>query len=179
MKVITPAVTLRNGAVVGWAEFITWSAHKQRMSLDPHTYRVEWGEEHSKKMREIVDRSYTDGTRKRNWSYGAKNGQSRAVITPVGEFGSAAEAARHYHVRADLMRARIQDPANPDFRYLVEEDLEQRVRLRPGVRPVSTPDGVFPSISAAARHYGVGRRTVKTWIRGMRAPEFSYVQDVG
>jgi transposase-like protein len=179
MKVVTPTVALRNGSVVGWSEFIKWSAHKQRMSLDPHTHRVEWGREHSEKMREIVERSYEAGTRKLNWSYGSKNGQSRAVVTPAGEFGSIAEAARHYQVRADLMRAWIRDPAKLDFRYLAEEDPEQRVRLRPGVRSVSTPNGVFPSISAAARHYGVGRRTVKTWIRGMRASEFSYVQADG
>ena len=175
MKVVAPAVMLRSGTVVDWAEFIKWSAHKQRMSLDPHTYRVEWGTEHSKKMREIVDRSYTAGTRKLNWSYGAKNGQSRAVVTPAGEFGSIAEAARHYKVRGETLRMWIRDANKPEFRFAAEEDPEKRGRLRPGLRSVRTPEGIFPSINAAAMHYGVGRRTIKTWIRGMRASEFSYV----
>ena len=179
MKVLAPAVTLRNGMVVDWAEFIKWSAHKQRMSLDPHTYRVEWGTGHSEKMREIVDRSYAAGSRKLNWSYGAKNGQARAVATPKGEFGSIAEAARGYEVSAQALRMWIRDPDKPEFRFVAEEDPEKRARLRPGARSVRTPEGIFPSINAAAMHYGVGRRTIKTWIRGMRASEFSYVQDAG
>jgi hypothetical protein len=172
-------VILRNGAKVSWEEFARWSGHRQRMALDPHTYRVDWKPNHCEKMSQIVKKSYEEGTRKLTWHFGAKNGQSRAVVTPAGEFGSIAEAARHYQVRGEVMRAWIGDLAKPEFRFAVEEDPEKRARLRPGPRSVKTPDGIFPSINAAARHYGVGQRTIKTWIRGMRASEFSYVEGTG
>ena len=172
-------VTLRNGTEVSWDDFARWSSHRQRMALDPPTYHVSWEPEHCEKMSQIVKKSYEEGTRKLNWHFGARNGQSRAVVTPAGEFGSITEAARHYHVRGEMLRMWIRDPNKPDFRFAAEEDPEKRARLRPGLRPVRTPDGVFPSINAAARHYGVGQRTIKTWIRGMRATEFSYVEGTG
>ena len=168
-------VTLRNGNKVSWDDFARWSGHRQRMALDPPTYHVSWDPDHSEKMSRIVKKSYETGTRRLNWHFGAKNGQSRAVVTPAGEFGSIAEAARYYQVRGEVLRMWIRDPDKPEFRFVAEEDPEKRARLRPGARSVRTPDGIFPSINAAAMHYGVGRRTIKTWIRGMRASEFSYV----
>jgi len=130
-------------------------------------------------MTRIEKKSDISGTRKLNWHFGAKNGQARAVVTPKGVFGSIAEAAREYEVSAQALRMWIRDSDKPEFRFAAEEDPEKRSRLRPGTRPVRTPDGVFPSINAAARHYGVGQRTIKTWIRGMRASKFSYVQGAG
>ena len=168
-------VTLRNGNKVSWDDFARWSGHRQRMALDPPTYHVSWDPDHSEKMSRIVKKSYETGTRRLNWHFGAKNGQSRAVVTPAGEFGSIAEAARHYQVRGEVLRMWIRNPDKPEFRFVAEEDPEKRARLRPGARSVRTPDGIFPSINAAARHYGVSQRTIKTWIRGMRASEFSYV----
>ncbi len=167
-------VTLRNGTVVQWDVFARWSSHRQRMSLDPHTYRINWDPSHCEKMSTIVKKSYELGTRRNNWHYGAKNGQSRAVFTPKGQFGSIAEAARFYQVRAEQMRAWLADPLKPEFGFVEEEDALTKARLRPGRKAVCTPEGTFPSISAAARHYGVGERTIKTWIRGMRKTEFWY-----
>lgn len=168
-------VTLANKNQVDWEEFMHWSQHKQRMSLMPHTHKVTWGEEHCRKMREIVTASYADGTRRVNWNYGEKNGRSRAVITPQGQFPSITAAAQHYAVTGNTMKDWITKTRADRFRFVNEMTKDEISKRSCLPKPVMTPDGRFPSIKAAAEHYQVGIRTIKTWIRGMRADEFNYI----
>ena len=60
------------------------------------------------------------------------------------------------------------------YRYANPLSEDERKKLRPGKRAVMTPSGRFESIAAAAKYYGVGVRTIKTWIRSMRKDEFKY-----
>jgi hypothetical protein len=167
-------VTLANGRQVIWDEFSMWTAHKQRMGLDPHAKKMSWGVSHSETMRQIVKESYENGTRKTNWNYGSKNGMSKAVMTPEGEFSSLKEAINHYKVSAEKMRTWIYKTRSTEFYLLSRTTGSDRGILSSRAKAVMTPDGKFDSINATARHYGVGCRTIKTWIRSMRKDEFSY-----
>lgn len=167
-------VTLANGEQVSWEEFSCWTANKQRMGLNPHAKKMSWGISHSEKMRQIVKASYGNGTRKTNWNYGGKNGRARAVMTPAGEFSSLKESIEHYGVSVGKMRDWMRKTRSSEFYYLELLGDQEKQKLNPGKRAVITPSGIFESINATARHYGVGIRTIKTWIRTMRKDEFSY-----
>ena len=171
---VDKTVKLFNGAEVSWDEFSGWSSHRQRMNLTPTSEGVNYGPDHCHKMREIVIRSYLEGTRTTNWNYGAKNGQAKAVMTPDGEFPTRSAACSHYKVSRDKFRKWMRDMPK-DFFFVNPDDVDAtKVKVR-RLKAVSTPDGIFPSINSAARHFNVGARTIKTWVRKMRADEFKYV----
>ena len=165
-------VTLANGGQVSWDEFSCWSANKQRMGLNPHAKKMSWGVTHSEKMQQIVKASYENGARKTNWNYGGKNGRAKALVTPDGQFSSCKEATKHYGVRAEQMRDWIYKTRRNEFYFL--ETIAGDIGKGSRAKIVITPDGKFDSINATARYYGVGIRTIKTWIRTMRKNEFSY-----
>jgi|GEM_PF-2209207 hypothetical protein len=167
-------VKLFNGKEVSWDEFSRWSAHRQMMNLTPVSENITYGEDHCHKMREIVKRSYEDGTRRTNWNYGSKNGKSKAIMTPAGEFPCLKAACVYYKVSIQKLRTWIQEmPAK--FYYTNPENANNSIRHNSRRKSVSTPVGIFSSIKAAARHFNVGERTIKTWIRKMRADEFKYI----
>jgi hypothetical protein len=171
---VDKTVKLFNGAVVSWDEFSGWSSHRQRMNLTPTSEGVSYGPDHCHKMREIVIRSYLEGTRRTNWNYGAKNGQAKAVMTPDGEFPTRSAACSHYKVSRDKFRKWMRDLPK-DFFFVNPDDVDAKKVKGRRLKAVSTPDGIFPSINSAARHFNVGARTIKTWVRKMRADEFKYV----
>ena len=166
-------VKLFSGAEVSWEEFSGWSSHRQMMNLTPTSEDISYGPDHCHKMREIVTRSYEEGTRRTNWNYGAKNGKSKAIKTPDGEFPTLSSACLHYKVSRVKLREWM-SALPKDFFFVIPDDDANKVKgLR--LKAVSTPDGIFPSINSAARHFNVGARTIKTWVRKMRANEFKYV----
>ena len=167
-------VKLFNGSEVSWDEFSGWSSHRQRMNLTPTSEGVSYDPDHCHKMREIVSRSYQDGTRKTNWNYGAKNGQAKAVMSPDGEFPTLSATCLHYKVSRDKLREWMRDMPKDFFFVNPDGSGETKVKGR-RLKAVSTPDGIFPSINSAARHFNVGARTIKTWVRKMRVDEFKYV----
>jgi len=178
MKRETLYVTISNGTKVPFEEFEKWSQHKQRMHTDHPIRQVKWGLDHSDKMSQIVKAQYQFGTRIKNWNYGKRNGQSVAVMTPAGEFETIKSAAAHYRVGAATLKELIKSKPN-DFYYINQLPTEKIRKLRPGKRPVMTPEGKFEAINSAARHYGVSPRTIKTWIRTMRKAEFKYITNEG
>jgi hypothetical protein len=167
-------VTLANGTQVPFEEFEKWSPHKQRMHTDHPIRQVKWGLDHSQKMSGIVKAQYAAGERPKPGHYGAANGQARAVITPQGHYPTLKAAADAHGITTQLLRELIAlRPAEFCFAdRLTEED---RRRLRPGKRAVITPAGKFESINRAARYFSVSPRTMKTWIRTLRADEFKYI----
>ena len=165
-------VTLANGGQVSWEEFSCWTANKQRMGLNPHAKNMFWGVDHSKKMQQIVKASYENGTRKTNWNFGGKNGMAKSVMTPAGEFSSLKEVREHYGVSAVKLRDWMHKTRCDEFYFL--ETATSVTGKGSSAKVVITPDGKFESINATARHYGVGVRTIKTWIRTMRKDEFSF-----
>lgn len=174
MKRETFNVTLANGTQVPFEEFETWSFHKQWMNTDHPIRNVKWGVDHSQKMSAIVKAQYASGERPKPGQYGAANGQSLAVITPLGEYSTLKAAALAYRVEGSIIKEWIRLLPS-EFRYANTVSEEERRRLRPGKRAVRTSDGMFKTINSAARHFGVSPRTMKTWIRTMRKDQFSYV----
>jgi len=96
-----------------------------------------------------------------------------AVMTPAGEFETLKSASAHYKVDASRLKDWIANQPNR-FYYKNPLSIEEIRKLRPGKRAVITPEGLFQTINSAARHYGVSRRTINTWIRTMRKDEFKY-----
>jgi len=167
-------ITLFNGSEVYWNEFSVWSSHRQRMNLTPTSEDISYGPDHCYKMRKIVTLSYLEGTRKTNWNYGAKNGQAKAVMTPDGDFPTLSAACLHYKASGDKFRKWMRNMPK-DFFFVTPDDVDANKVKGRRLKAVSTPDGIFPSINSAARHFNVGARTIKTWVRKMRADEFKYV----
>ncbi|TXI12070.1 MAG: hypothetical protein E6Q68_04600 [Polynucleobacter sp.] len=169
-------VTMANGTKVPFDEFSKWSNHKQRMMTDHPIRNIEWDVNHCDKMRRIVKEQYESGMRTRPGNWGASNGQSIAVITPQGQFQTLKAAAKSYDIDvATLKEWLVLCPQQ--FSYANPLSDEDRKKLQPGVRAVLTPAGRFESIAASARHYEVGVRTIKTWIRTMRKDEFKYIEN--
>ncbi len=50
----------------------------------------------------------------------------------------------------------------------------QMAAARKRGRKIQTVDGVFPSIAECARHYGIQRKTLETWLLGQRQPSKRY-----
>jgi len=171
---LNKTVKLFNGSEVSWDEFSGWSSRRQMMNLTPTSEDINYGPDHCRKMREIVTRSYLEGTRKINWNYGAKNGQAKSVVTPDGKFPTLSAACAHYNVSGVKLRKWISDLPKDFFFVNADDDVARKVKCR-NLKAVSTPEGIFPSINSAARHFNVGARTIKTWVRKMRADEFKYV----
>ena len=94
--------------------------------------------------------------------------------TPDGEFPTLSAACLYYNVSGCKFRKWMLDMPKDFFFVIPGDDDTNKVKGR-RLKAVSTPDGIFPSINSAARHFNVGARTIKTWVRKMRADEFKYV----
>jgi len=99
--------------------------------------------------------SSAEGTRRINWNYGAKNGKAKAVMTPDGEFPTLSSACSHYNVSGGKLRKWMLDTPN-DFFFVNSDDVDVNKVKGRRLKAVSTPDGIFPSINSAARHFNVG-----------------------
>lgn len=174
MTIQFPPVTLLNGTKVSFEEFEKWTAHKQRMHLDHPTRYLQWGSEHSEKMRKIVSNQYAAGTRRIKKNCGAANGQAISITTPQGIFPTKAAVCKCYGIDATKLKKWMSDFPDQFYETNPISEAEEKM-LRPGAIAVQTPDGVFNSINSAARHFGVGIRTINTWIRKLKTEEFKYV----
>lgn len=166
-------ITLANGTKVPLDDFLSWSAHTQSMHTVHPLRSIQWGPEHCAKMSKIVKMQYQSGSRPKPGQFGSANGQSLGVITPKGTFETLKAAAKAFKVQRSQIHSWVKGRPH-EFRYLNPITEEERRRLHPGKRAVKTPEGEFETINAAARHYRVSPRTMKTWIRSMRKNEFSY-----
>jgi len=166
-------VMIANGTKVPFEEFEKWSQHKQKMHTDHPIRQVKWGLNHADKMSQIVKAQYQAGSRINNWNYGKCNGQSMAVMTPAGEFETLKGASAFYGIDLATLKGWIENKPS-EFYYKNPLSAEEIRKLRPGKRAVITPAGKFETINSAARHYKISPRTMKTWIRTMRAEEFKY-----
>jgi hypothetical protein len=95
-------------------------------------------------------------------------------MSPDGEFPTLSAACLHYKVSRDKLREWMRDMPKDFFFLNPDGGGETKVKGQ-RLKAVSTPDGIFPTINSAARHFNVGARTIKTWVRKMRADEFKYV----
>lgn len=172
-RLIVNNVKLFNGTEVSWDEFARWSAQKQMMNLTPTSEAIKYGPSHCEKMRKIVKAQYENGTRPTPGNFGGSNGQAKPIVTPAGTFSSLREALDHYKIRSEKMKVLMREWPTEFYWAAPKENDAEVIRRKKGVA-VNTPYGQFSSIKAAARHFNVSERTIKTWIRGMRSDEFSY-----
>jgi len=168
-------VTLANGKQVSWEEFSTWSSHKQRNNLkSPADYKNWSSLDYYIQLANSQRKSISSGKKKITRNCGAASGMARAVITPHGEFPSVRAAALSYGVNISTIGNWIKNTKKDLFKYKFVLT-EVTARAISGIpKAIDTPEGLFPSIQAAADHYGVGRQVIQTWIRSKRFGDFSY-----
>ena len=183
MNTETHMVTIANGRQVTWDEFSSWSIFKQTGSLFPavkpgtlkgkREVTSEWNLERSQAKSLALKESFSKA-RKIARNVGSANGNAKVVMTPEGQFPSRISAAKHYGVSSYKMYDWIRSELKPDFHYL---DNSNTLTKHLGNKSISTPDGPFPSIEAAARSYGVTARTIKNWIQNKPESGFRYDTD--
>lgn len=168
-------VTLASGKQVTWEEFSTWSSHKQRNNLkSPADYKNWSSLSYYIRLANSQRKSLESGKKKITRNCGSASGMARAVITPRGEFPSVRAAAQSYGVDISTIGNWIKNTKKDHFKYKFPLT-EVKTRAIAGIpKAIATPDGLFPSIQAAADHYGVGRQVIQTWIRTKRFGDFSY-----
>lgn len=177
MHTTSHMVTLANGQQVSWDEFSNWSSHKQRNNLkSPADYKNWSSLEYYISLANSQRKSIDSGKKKSARNSGSANGQARVVLTPCGEFPSVRAAAQHYCVDVSTIGNWIKNSKKDHFKFK-HPLTEVQTRAIAGIpKAVQSPVGLFPTIQAAANHYGVGRQVIQTWIRSKRFGDFSYAE---
>lgn len=161
-------IKLSNSTEVTWEEFSRWNGSRQTMALKGKRLPADFG----KKRSEIMNRGYAQGTiDKSKWQ--------RRVMTPLGEFASIKLAAEAYGVLGQTIHWWIERSQKPGF-YFLDPKLPKTVRNlnahsqagMKSAKPIMTPDGEFPTMRAAAEHYGVIKDSIRNWTK--RKPESFY-----
>ena len=153
-------VRLSNGSEVTWDEFSRWNGSRQTMALKGKKLPADFG----RKRSEIMNRGYAQGTiDKSKWQ--------RRVMTPLGEFASIKLAAEAYGVLGQTIHWWIERSRKPGF-YFLDPKYIQKKRPKEeskagmkSAKPLMTPDGVFPTMRAAAEHYGVIKDSIRNWLK--------------
>ena len=170
-------VTLANGNQVSWDEFSNWTPKKQNNAMNPpakgNRMTLEKCIEISKRQRSF----YSNGD-PRPRRIGSVNKSSKSVITPNGEFESINAVAIHYAVSREEVCKWIKKYKPTEFYFANKSLCEQQSSKKR--RAVLTPHGNFPSMAAAALHFGVDYQTIKAWINGTgrHAGEFHFVDNL-
>ena len=162
-------VKLSNGSEVTWDEFSTWRGSRQTTALRGKRLPVDFG----RKRSDIMNRGYAQGTiDKSKWQ--------RRVMTPSGEFASIKLAADAYGVLGQTIHWWIEKSRKPGFYFLDPMLPKARKNLNTAskagmksARPIMTPAGAFPTMRAAADHYGVIKDSIRNWLK--RKPESFYL----
>jgi transposase-like protein len=94
---------------------------------------------------------------------------SRAVITPLGKFGSVREAARAHGISSAVISKKCKSKliANKAFYYEgnVKEVFEDDKRGKHASLAIMTPMGLFSSVREAAQAFGVYHSTISKWFK--------------
>jgi len=162
-------VKLCNGSEVTWDEFSRWNGSRQTTALRGKRLPVDFG----RKRSDIMNRGYAQGTiDKSKWQ--------RRVMTPLGEFASIKIAAEAYGVLGQTIHWWIERSRKPGFYFLDPMLPKMRKNLNAAskagmksARPIMTPAGAFPTMRAAAEHYGVIKDSIRNWLK--RKPESFYL----
>ncbi len=156
-------VTLANGNQVSWDEFSNWTPKKQNNAMNPpakgNRMTLEKCIEISKRQRSF----YSNGD-PRPRRIGSANKSSKSVITPNGEFESINAVAIHYAVSREEVFKWIRKTKPTEFYFSIPTG--NTTQISKSRRAVMTPKGRFPTMSAAAIHFGVDYQTIKAWING-------------
>ena len=177
MDTSTRMVTLANNGEVSWDEFSNWSSKKQNNSMNPpakgNRMSVEKCAEIAKRQRNF----YINGDPRARRT-GIANKSSKSVMTPKGEFVSMNAVASAYGVTREEVCKWIKKDIPKEFYF---SNRSQCAQQSPKKRQaVLTPHGHFPTMAAAALHFGVDYQTIKAWINGTGryAGEFHFVDNL-
>lgn len=162
-------VNLANGRQVSWEEFSTWNGSRQTMALKGKRLPEEFG----KKRSQIMNRGYAQGTID-------KTRFQRRVMTPLGEFASIKLASEAYGVHGQTIHWWIERSQKPGFHFLDPMQTKTTKNLNvprqsgmKSAKPLMTPDGQFPTMRAAAEHYGVIKDSIRNWLK--KKPDLFYL----
>lgn len=117
----------------------------------------------TKAYKEKMKKVYQDPDRLKKVIEGGRT-QSKAVITPDGEFAALNDAAIFYNIAPNSMRGRIK--SNPHIYYYKaigpKDPIVKIKKEQPKyIRKVYTPDGIFDNLKDAAAFYNVHTDTIK------------------
>ena len=109
---------------------------------------------------------------------GAESHTAKVVITPLGRFDTATEAARAEGIPLPSMYTRCRGELEAYSQTYYYEDVGP-VKLPPpkrvNTKAVSTPLGVFDAAMDAAKAHGVKLSTFYEWCRDSKKPDFKYL----
>lgn len=173
-------VKLRNGAEVSWEEFSSWSLIKQRSNLENLAANVIRSDETIQRYKELRIKKNSEG---KNWALsGGRQSHARMVRTPKGVCQTITEAARLYSIDGGTMRSWINN-GKLGFSFLTPAKTSTLSKSKkggvagdanPSSRSVITPKGRFPTLTGAAKAFGVSKDVMSGWIRKSKADEFKF-----
>ena len=171
-------VTISNGKQVPWDEFSSWSSKKQNNALNPPAKGNRMTLEKCIEISIRQRASYSAGDL-RPRRIGINNKSSKKVMTPNGEFESINAVASFYCVTRGEVCKWIKKSKSTEFYFSNPSD--KSVKVSTTRKAVLTPQGRFPTMTAAALHYGVDYQTVKAWIdgTGRYAGQFKFTENFG
>jgi hypothetical protein len=152
-------VVLGSRKKVSWVEFSSWNGNKQKHSLNPSMLGKFWNEEMRTALSNKLKEKYSN--EKNAFERSLRNGKSKKVMTPSGMFPSLNLCAEFFNVKKSKILSWIHDENNSDFYFI-----NPISKIRLSKRAVSTPEGRFETLTAAAKHYKVDQNTIKNWING-------------
>ena len=107
---------------------------------------------------------------------GRENKSSREVITPLGKFPTIKQAAAELGISTGSLTYKLRYCKSGEYSYAKESE-PRKIGLNPNRVKVVTPDGVFETITDAARHYGIKGESMRYRIKSKYMPEFYCFQD--
>lgn len=133
----------------------------------------------SESYKETMAKVYADPKRKQKCIEGGRT-QAKSITTPAGVFESSTDAAKHYGIGPQAMRARTK--LEPHLYYYTETGPGKKPKAKAKnapekyIRQVKTPLGTFDNISDAAKKHNCHTDTIKYRIKTNPA-EYSWLAD--
>jgi hypothetical protein len=170
-------VTLSNGKQVPWEEFSNWTPKKQQNAINPPAKGNRMTFEKCIEISKLQRSFYSNGD-PRPRRTGSANKSSKSVMTPRGEFVNINAVASAYGVTREEICKWIKKDRPQEFYFSNKSQCAQKSPKKR--RAVLTPNGYFPTMAAAALHFGVDYQTIKAWINGTgrHAGEFHFVESL-
>jgi hypothetical protein len=173
-------VKLRNGTEISWEHFSGWSLIKQRANLEKLTGNFSGSELEISRSIERRKKANSEG---RNWALpGGMQSHARKVRTPKGVCQTITEAARLYLIDGGTMRSWI-NGGKLGFSFLTPAKASTLSKSKKGgvagdanprSRAVLTPKGRFPTLTGAAKAFGVSKDVMSVWVRKSKTDQFKF-----
>jgi hypothetical protein len=152
-----------------------WKDEKKRKTILKKREKTRKTSEYKEKMAKV----YADPKRKQKCIEGGRT-RAKSITTPAGVFEASTDAAKHYGIGPQAMRARTK--LEPHLYYYTENGPGKKPKpkakktLEKYIRQVNTPLGTFDNISDAAKKHNCHSDTIKYRIKNNPA-EYSWLAD--